>query len=267
MDKRIFDRPMVGIGISDFSAEIAKAMGVPVAEGIRLDNLVEEMGAYKAGLRKNDVLVELGGQPITNDFSSLVTALQGRKGGDRVEVVYYRGPEKKTVTMELSKRPVPEIPWKPAELAKAMRTKYDEDLAALEKCLAGVTEAVADLRPAPHEWSAKDALAHLIHSERNSLGDLDDKVGGYERLSDDWGGNIDAHVRATVTAYKDVPGMLDELKRMADEMVAFLAALPPKFVARRSTYFLVAWQLLQGQTHTRSHIQQIQAAVDAERKK
>jgi uncharacterized protein YndB with AHSA1/START domain len=74
LDKRAFDRPMLGINISDFSAEIARAMGVPVKDGIRLDFLPEEMGAFKAGLRKDDVLVELGGKPITNDYGSLVMA-------------------------------------------------------------------------------------------------------------------------------------------------------------------------------------------------
>ena len=102
LDKRTFERPMLGINISDFNASIAKAMGVPVSDGIRLDFLPEEMGAYRAGLRKDDVIITLGGKPITNDFGSLVVALQGKKGGDNVEVVFYRGPEKKIVTMELS---------------------------------------------------------------------------------------------------------------------------------------------------------------------
>jgi uncharacterized protein YndB with AHSA1/START domain len=267
LDKRTFDRPMLGINIRDFSPEIAKALGVPVTQGVRLDNLLEEMGAYKAGLRKDDVLVQLAGKPITNDYGSLVASLQGRKGGDKVEVVFYRGPEKKTVTMELTRRPMPEIPWEPVELAKAVRLKYDEALATLEQCFAGVSETEADLRPAPAEWSAKDTLAHLIQTERNSVANLDDVVGGYERLSDDWGGNIDAHIQATAAAYKTVQGMLDELKRLTAEVVAFLAALPPEFIARKSSYFLWAWQLLQGQSHTLSHVEQIKVAISAARKK
>jgi uncharacterized protein YndB with AHSA1/START domain len=113
LDKRTFDRPMLGINISDFNAGIAKTMGVPVSDGMRLDFLPEEMGAYQAGLRKDDVMVALDGKPITNDFGSLVMALRGKKGGDEVEVVFYRGPEKKTLTMELTRRPVPQSPWEP----------------------------------------------------------------------------------------------------------------------------------------------------------
>jgi len=268
LDKRTFDRPMLGINMSDFNAEIAKAMGVPVKDGIRLDFLPEEMGAYRAGLRKDDVLVTLGGHTITNDFGTLVMALQGKKGGDKVEAVFYRGPKKMTVEMELTKRPVPQIPWDAAGLAKSVRTKYDEGLAELEKAFAGVSEAEADLEPAAGEWSAKETLAHLIQTERHWLENLDDVVGGYPRLSDEWAGNSTIHARATVAAYKTVRGLLDEMKRLADEMVAYTAALPAEFIARKASYFQVANMLLEGSLpHIISHIDQIQAAIATARKR
>jgi len=68
------------------------------------------MGAQHAGLQKNDVLVGMAGKPITNDFNSLPNAIEGKKGGDVIEVVFYRGAEKMTVNMELSKRPMPDVP-------------------------------------------------------------------------------------------------------------------------------------------------------------
>ena len=261
LDRRTFDRPMLGINISDFNPEIARTLGVPVSQGIRLDDVRPGMGAHAAGLCKEDVIVELGGKPITNDYGSLLAALTGRKGGDKVEVVFYRGPQKKTVTMELSKRPIPVISWDPAELARQVRIKYDASINRLEACFNNVSEAQADREPAPGEWSAKQALAHLIHTERGLIANLDDSVGGYERLADDWGGNISAHVNATVKAYHTVRGMLDELKRLSDEMVAFLGALPDSFVERKASYFLNAAQVLELESHTLSHIDQINAAL------
>jgi uncharacterized damage-inducible protein DinB len=267
LDKRTFDRPMLGINISDFNAEIARAMGVLVKDGIRLDFLPEEMGAFKAGLRKDDVLVELGGKPITNDYGSLVMALQGKNGGDKVEVVFYRGSEKKTVTMELTRRPVPQIPWEAAGLAKAVRAKYDEGLAALAKAFAGVSEAAADLEHAPGEWSAKQVLAHLIQTERHWLENLDDVIGGYPRVSDEWAGNSTVHARATTMAYKTLRNLLDEMKRLSDEMTAYAASLPPEFVARKASYFQAANMLLEGSLpHILSHIDQIQSALASARK-
>jgi uncharacterized protein YndB with AHSA1/START domain len=266
LDRRIFDRPMLGINISDFSPAIAKAMGVPVKEGMRLDEARVGMGAHAAGLCKDDVIVEMNGHKITNDYSTFVAALQGKKGGDTVPVVFYRGAEKKTVTMELSKRPVPDIPWQPAELAKRVRSRFDDSLSKLEAAFDGVTESEADREPAPGEWSAKQTLAHLIQGERARLANLDDVVGGYPRVSDDWGGNLPAYINATVKAHGTVKGMLDELKRLSVETVAFLEALPPAFVERKASYFIAAAQMVELESHTISHIDQINAAIAAARK-
>ena len=262
LDKRTFDRPMLGINISDFNPGIAKAMGVPVSDGIRLDFLPEGMGAFRAGLCKDDVVVALDGKPITSDYGSLVMALRGKKGGDKVQVDYYRGPEKKTLTMELASRPIPQIPWDPAVLAKVIRTQYDEGLASLENAFEGVSEAEADQRPDMDEWSAKEILAHLIQTERHWLENLDDVVGGYPRLSDEWAGNSTLHASATVAAYKTVHGMLEEMNRLSDEMVAYVTVLPQDFVTRKASYFQAAIMLLEGSLpHILSHIDQILVAV------
>src|SRR5690606_21762951 len=97
IDLRIAERPMLGIIPGDFTAEQATALGVPVHEGMRIDGTVEGMGAQRVGLQRDDVIVEMAGHPIS-DFNSLVRAIAGKKGGDKVEVVYYRGADKKTVT-------------------------------------------------------------------------------------------------------------------------------------------------------------------------
>jgi uncharacterized protein YndB with AHSA1/START domain len=262
LDKRTFDRPMLGINISDFNPTIAKAMGVPVTEGIRLDFLPEEMGAYQAGLRKDDVITSLGGKPITNDFGSLVVALQGKKGGDKVDMIFYRGPERRTLTMELTKRPVPKIPWNPVELAEALRAKYDEGLTALENVFTNVSEPEAEHRSSPGEWNAKEVLAHLIQTERHWLENLDDVIGGFPRLSDDWAGNNMTHVSATAAAYTTVAGLLAEMKRLSDEMVMYAAGLPVEFVARKASYFQAVNMLLEGSLpHILSHIDQIERAI------
>jgi uncharacterized protein YndB with AHSA1/START domain len=267
LDRRIFDRPMLGINVSDFSAAIAKAMGVPVKEGIRIAEARAGMGAHAAGLCRDDVIVEMNGHKITNDFGTFAAALHGKKGGDKVEVVFYRGSKKKTVSMELTKRPVPDIPWQPAELAKRVRARYDDSISKLEAAFSDVSEAEADWEPAPGEWSAKQTLAHLIHTERGWIANLDDVVGGYPRNADDWGGNLPAHIHATVKAYGTARGMVDELKRLSVEVVAFIEALPPAFVERKASYFLAAAQILELESHTISHLDQINAAIDSARKK
>ncbi len=264
-DLRIFNRPMLGIAIGDFTAEQAANLGVPVTVGMRLDATLENMGAYAAGLRGNDVIVNFNGHPIT-DFSSLVVALQGKKGGDRVEVEFYRGPEKKTVTMELSRRPTPEVIWEPKELAKRLQARYDEDQTLLEKAFEGVSEIEAGTPPAPGEWSAKEVLAHLILGYQFNPNFYAQAFTGSEPWTDDFGGNSHELTHAVVVAFPTLPELFAEMRHLARLMVAFVEAWPPEFVANKSTYFRLAWPLLEGQTHTQSHAEQIKAAIAAARK-
>ncbi|MGH2593540.1 MAG: SRPBCC domain-containing protein, partial [Anaerolineae bacterium] len=77
-DLRFTLRPMLGVNIGEFNAEIAAKLGVPMTEGIRLDGVGEGMGAHAAGLRKNDVLVGFGGKKVTG-WPSLVSVLQTRR--------------------------------------------------------------------------------------------------------------------------------------------------------------------------------------------
>mgnify|MGYP001195731505 CR=1 FL=1 len=56
IDLRIANRPMLGIVPGDFTEEQAKAIGVPIREGLRLDGVVDGMGAQKCGLQKDDVI-------------------------------------------------------------------------------------------------------------------------------------------------------------------------------------------------------------------
>jgi hypothetical protein len=265
VDRRTFDRPLLGININDFNPEIARSIGVPVDQGIRLSDVREGLGAHVAGLCKDDVIIEFNGKTITNDFGSLVTALQGKKGGDKVEVTFYRGSRKMKVLMELSKRPVPEIFWNPLKLSNKVHARYEANLKQLRGCFKGFSETEAGHEPGPGDWSAKQTLAHLIQTERGLIAILDDSVGGYERFADDWGGNIPSHINATVTAYGSVKEMLAELKRLSIEIVAFLAALPVSFVERKASYFLFASQVLDYDSHTVSHIDQIKSALAAAR--
>jgi uncharacterized protein YndB with AHSA1/START domain len=263
-DLRYINRPMLGITLSDFNAEQAEKLGVPVTQGLRIDSVVEGMGAHAAGLRANDVIVRVGGQDTIN-FFAVPTIMAGKRAGERVQVEFYRGPELKTVQMELSHRPLPEIPPTPEALAQVVKKLDARCIASLEETFAGVSEAEAGFRPAGNEWSAKEILAHLIHGERYTQFDLTDRVTGFERWADDWGGNPDIQVQATVAAYSTVADLLDELKRAYAETVALLARLPQGFVERRGSYWQVAYNNIQDNTHLDGHLEQIKAAIRAAR--
>lgn len=267
IDLRIANRPMLGIVPGDFTSEQAAALGVPVKEGLRLDGLVSGMGAERAGLQKDDVIVGMNGHPITNDFNTLPLAIAGKKGGESIEVVFYRGAEKKTVTMELSKRPMPDVPSSPVELAKRARDVVMPALSELESCFEGVSDEQAMKRPEPGEWSALEVVAHLIHGERNNSAFLASLIDGYELTSDGFGANVTPQVEATVKANPSVALMLSALRRSVEEALAFTALIPEDFAANnKGSYYRFGSGLLQPNLHISGHTQQVKDALAAAKK-
>jgi uncharacterized protein YndB with AHSA1/START domain len=263
IDLRIAERPMLGILPGDFTEDQARALGVPVHEGLRLDGVVDGMGAQRSGLKKDDVIVEMAGRPIRNDANSLPTAIAGKKGGDHIPVVIYRGPEKKTIDLELSKRPMPEIPFDAKELAKRARTLYESGLTEVEGCFDNVTDEKAMAKPDPKEWNALEVVAHLIHGERFNQAFLTSLIDGYEITTDGFGGNIDAQVAATVKANPSVVLILSLLRRTVEETLAYVAMIPDDFVANKGSYYRFGFGLLQPNFHLTGHTQQIKAALSA----
>ncbi len=266
IDLRIANRPMLGIVPGDFTEEQATALGVPVREGLRLDGLVTGMGAEGAGLQKDDVIVEMNSHPIKSDASSLPNAIAGKKGGDEIEVVFYRGPEKKTVTMELSKRPMVDVPSAPAELVKQARALIEPALIELEKCFENVTDEQAMKKPDPKEWSALEVVAHLIQNERFNSIFLASVMDNNEAQFDGGGNNITPQVEATVKANPSVEQMLESLRRTVDEVLQFAALIPDDFVANnKGSYYRFGSILLQPNFHLGSHTEQIRDALASTR--
>lgn len=265
IDQRLATRPMLGIVPGDFTEEQAMALGVPVRDGLRLDGVVDGMGAQKCGLQKDDVIVEFAGHVIRNDASSFANAIAGKKGGEKVEVIFHRGPEKRTVTMELSKRPMPEVPFDPAELEKQARLVYESALAEIEKAFEGFGDEQALARPEPGEWSALETVAHLISGERFNLLILAGMIDGYEPVADGFGTNVHAQVQATVKANPSIALMLDALRRAVEETLAFTSLIPADFVANKGSYYRYASGLLQPNFHLTVHLEQIKAALAAQK--
>jgi len=265
-DLRFVRRPMLGISIGDYNPEVAARLGIPVTEGLRLDSTLEGMGAYAAGLRKDDVVVSMAGQAVTN-YPTLVTALQSKHAGEKIEVEFFRGNQRKTVTMELSRRPLPDIPGTAKELAEAVRKIYTNQDIELDQCFAGVSEKEADHRPAKDEWGAKEVVAHLIHSERGTLIYMDGLIGGQEQWSDDDSGNQMAHIQATVSTFPTIPDLLNELKHLHAEILAYITNLPVEFVARKGSYWRLAYLFLEGNFHPQGHYAQIRSAIADARKR
>lgn len=258
-DLRIFRRPMLGIMVSDFNAEIAAAHGIPVTAGVRLDDTVEGMGARAAGLQKDDVLISMAGKDVKG-FDDLRMSLQGHQAGDSIEVEFYRGAQKIKLHMTLSGRPEPEITWNAALLAERIAEIYAQMDQELWSAIEGISEKAASTQPDPNEWSVNEILAHLIINERFNPPFIAELIDGQESWQDGFTSNIHAPLDAILEVYPSKQALFEELKRCEAETVAIVRALPAEFLERKGSYYRMADQLLSFRYHTRAHIPQIQAA-------
>jgi uncharacterized protein YndB with AHSA1/START domain len=264
-DLRTIRQPMLGIFLSDFNEEIAEELGVPVTKGVRVDRPVEGMGAERAGIQPSDVLVEFDGKAIRG-FADLDGVLKGKQAGDTVSVSVYRGADKVAVDMELSSRPIEKFDLDPAAIANRLRTVKTEVMKDLRAMFEGVSEDEADFKPGKGEWSAKETLAHLIISETFFLQSwITELMGDGEREYSGDGGEGNIQLKALLQMTPTVPELLDRLEHSKEETLTLLS-MADKLKKRKGVLWRLGQALLQyPDFHERSHMDQIQAAIDTVR--
>jgi uncharacterized protein YndB with AHSA1/START domain len=261
-DLRITKRPMLGIIIGDYSAEIAAKLGIPVEYGTRLSDVVDGMGAQKAGLEKDDVIVAIDGHELTIG-TTLGLVMSSKHAGDVVDISFYRGSEKKAVKMTLSGRPIPAIPTSGLELSRQVEPIYQHFEEEIETIINSANEVECSQKPSPSEWSAKEVLAHLIHSGLGWQNYATEVIGGHEAAYDGFGGNIQARIDATVAIYPTKHELMNELIAHDAESISMLAHIPAEFLTHKGRFWKLAYQANQNSYHLQTHLEQIKAAIQS----
>ena len=264
IDPRFARRPMFGLSdAEELNPDLAKKLGTSINEGLRLLGLVDGMGAQNAGLTRGDIVTGLGGKPV-NTFASLGVALQDYKAGDKVPVNIYRDGQEQTVTVELSKRNMPEVPATSKELAASMRQTFTQLDAELDEVLAGVTEEEASYRPSPDDWNAKEIIAHLVASEQDAHAWVAALEEDADR-EDIFHSNTPVRIKSLAAAYSTLPAIVDALKKSDAVTLAMAETLPEKIVARKDDYYLLAQWWSTFADHNREHFAEIKKLVEAAR--
>ncbi len=104
LDQGKVDRAYLGVGTVDVTPSIASNFGLPVTSGIAVTSVGAGTPADVAGLRQNDVIVQVDGQAVANN-GALLAVLAKHKAGDNVPVQFYRSQDKHDVSVTLASRP------------------------------------------------------------------------------------------------------------------------------------------------------------------
>jgi len=101
-----YDYPYLGISAaSEISLAFAEEYGLSQTTGVFLSDVTADGPADQAGLQVGDLIIRFDGQEV-RQFSELITHLFNHtQPGDQVEVVYLRGEQEMTTTLQIEARP------------------------------------------------------------------------------------------------------------------------------------------------------------------
>jgi uncharacterized protein YndB with AHSA1/START domain len=268
IDLRLARRPRLGIGMDEFTPQVAQKLGVPVSAGVLVAATAEGSGARAAGLQTGDVLISLNGHPLASPHS-LDVALRGLKAGDQPVVEYYRGPERHSVPLKLGSFPILDLPASAGELADKVRELNAEILAAIRVQVEGLSEVQANARPAEGEWSVNELVAHFVLAQRDYQGWVADMINDVP--VEDWlmnRSNLPARITALTATLRTLPALLDELAQAQAETAAMIASFPESFVSQRKHLYRRAagWELQEIRDHYyQEHQEQFRKTIEVSR--
>jgi len=250
VDLRQMDQPRLGLGWETASGETGAVVTTVIVGG----------PCEQAGLCQGDVIVSFAGRKVRND-QDLMAVFRSCHAGQRVKLVYLRTGKRHTTTVELSARPVPEIPDDPVVVVEQARQAHERALAALRTSVMMLTDEQAGQAPEKGDWSVKEVLAHLSASERGFQAWAVDVLQGNETH---WiEARLPEQFAAVSVSAPTVGALLDRFEDDLAETRAMVAALTSEHRAHRAHYWQIAQMLLGFQFHTEDHLRQVQATVRA----
>ncbi|MCX5645771.1 MAG: Do family serine endopeptidase [Phycisphaerae bacterium] len=97
-------RGYLGVEIDNLEAGMGEFFGAQNGRGAVVMRVLEDSAAAKAGLKTDDIIVELQGEPVAT-ANDLMNRVAMYKPGSKIDVVVLRDGKRKTITITLDKRP------------------------------------------------------------------------------------------------------------------------------------------------------------------
>jgi serine protease Do len=115
LENGVVRRGYLGVGIQDVDQDIAKELGLKEAKGVRITRIYRGKPGAKAGLKKDDVILELGGKMVANG-QALQLAVASSPLGKPVDLRIVRDGKERSLKVTIEEQPVafgtaqPQIP-------------------------------------------------------------------------------------------------------------------------------------------------------------
>jgi membrane-associated protease RseP (regulator of RpoE activity) len=148
----------LGVSIQDMTSRLARAMDAKTREGALVNEVVEDSPAEDAGLKDEDIIVELDGKKVSN-ADDLRTMVKATRPGTKISLAVIRKNERKTLEVTIGKKPrsrsysysftPPSLPRIPRTPRIPMHIEIFRDAASLGMTLSTLTEQLGKYFGAP----------------------------------------------------------------------------------------------------------------------
>lgn len=101
-DHGSIERGFIGVGIQNLTDEMAQWFGNGDLKGILVSEVAPDSPGAKAGIQRDDIIVEMDGQPVT-EVGSFRSRVASTRPGTEVRIGILRGGERSDVTVTLGK--------------------------------------------------------------------------------------------------------------------------------------------------------------------
>ncbi|GGK45185.1 serine protease [Lutibacter litoralis] len=101
-------KAILGVHGGELNGKVAENLDLDISEGFYISSVVENSGAAKSGLQKDDIIVNLDGVRITS-YADLTGFLNTKRPNDVVNVTYVRNGEEFKTSVVLSKNEISEV--------------------------------------------------------------------------------------------------------------------------------------------------------------
>ena len=98
-------RPALGVRVATMTPNIAGQLRIPMTPGVVIANVQANGPAAKAGLKATDIVTKLDNAKVAT-LQELMTVLEKKRPGDRVDVTYLRNQQEQKVTITLDELPL-----------------------------------------------------------------------------------------------------------------------------------------------------------------
>ncbi len=94
-------RAMLGVVLAEFTPDLAEGFGLSGQQGVLIQRVMDDSPAQKAGLQRNDLIVEYNGQPV-NDLQKLRLKVADTAPGKQANIVVLRGGKRMSFNVTLA---------------------------------------------------------------------------------------------------------------------------------------------------------------------